>query len=115
MKYLIFASLLFIAFITSTNAQPHRFSIKDRVSQLKDSLALSDAQSVIIDSILTNAMDNTRNLDVTGSNRRQAIMEIMKQTDTDIEKILTPDQKTKYEAMLAERRDRMQVRMNRGN
>ena len=115
MKYLIFASLLFLAFLSTSSAQQHRFSIKDRVAQLKDSLALSDTQSVAVDSILTNAMDKARNLDITGSDRRQAMMQIMKQADIDIENILTPDQKTKYEAMQAERRSRMQSRMNKYN
>ena len=113
MKSLIFSIIITLAFIAGANAQ-HRFSIQDRVAQLKDSLALSDSQSVAVDSILTSAMDKGRNMDVSGSERREAMMQIMKQANTDIEKILTDDQRVKYERMLAERRSQMQNRYNRG-
>ena len=113
MKSLIFSIIIALTFIVGANAQ-HRFSIKDRVAQLKDSLALTDTQSVTVDSILTNAMDKGRNLDLTGSERREAMMQIMKDANNDIEKILTADQRVKYERMLAERRSQMQNRYNRG-
>ena len=112
MKNLILSIIMTFAFIAGANAQ-HRFSIQDRVAQLKDSLALTDTQSVAIDSILTNAMEKGRNMDVTGSERREAMMQIMKDANKDIEKILTDDQRVKYERMLAERRSRMQNRPNR--
>ena len=113
MKNLIFSIIITLAFIAGANAQ-RRFSIQDRVAQLKDSLALTDTQSVAIDSILTNAMEKGRNMDVTGSERREAMMQIMKDANKDIEKILTDDQRVKYERMLAERRSQMQNRYNRG-
>ncbi len=113
MKNLILSIIIALAFIAGANAQ-HRFSIQDRVAQLKDSLALTDTQSVAIDSILTNAMEKGRNMDVTGSERREAMMQIMKDANKDIEKILTDDQRVKYERMLAERRSQMQNRYNRG-
>ena len=112
MKNLILSIIITLAFIVGANAQ-HRFSIQDRVAQLKDSLALTDTQSVAIDSILTNAMEKGRNMDVTGSERREAMMQIMTEANKDIEKILTDDQRVKYERMLAERRSRMQNRPNR--
>lgn len=113
MKSLIFSIIIALTFIVGANAQ-HRFSIQDRVAQLKDSLALTDTQSVAIDSILTNAMDKGRNLDLTGSERREAMMQIMKDANNDIEKILNVDQRVKYERMLSERRSQMQNRYNRG-
>ena len=113
MKNLILSIIIALAFIAGANAQ-HRFSIQDRVAQLKDSLALTDTQSVAIDSILTNAMEKGRIMDVTGSERREAMMQIMKDANKDIEKILTDDQRVKYERMLAERRSQMQNRYNRG-
>lgn len=114
MKSFIFSIIIALTFIVGANAQ-HRFSIQDRVAQLKDSLALTDSQSVAVDSILTNAMEKGRNLDVADSERREAMMQIMTEANKDIEKVLTDDQRVKYESMLAERRSRMQNTPNREN
>ncbi len=117
MKSVIFISILFFICLSAANAQQFRhFSIQDRVAQLKDSLALSDSQTVIVDSILTNSMQKARSMDVSEPDRRDAMMQIMKETDAAVEKVLTKDQQVIYERMLAERRAEMQQRMmNRRN
>jgi|GEM_PF-3188747 len=117
MKVLFLTVIIAITLLTAANAQQHRrFSVQDRVAQLKDSLALSDSQATAVDSILTNAMNKAQSLDESGPDRREAMMQIMKDANTDIEKVLTDDQRVKFEKMQAERRAEMQQRMmNRRN
>ena len=44
------------------------------------------------------------------ADRRAAMRQIMNDANTQVESILTPDQKDKYEEMMAERRGRMRSR-----
>jgi Spy/CpxP family protein refolding chaperone len=96
---------------TLVQAQPQRMSIEDRVKILKDSLKLSDDQSMKITKILedqreemTNAMnENKDNRDAMQTARR----EIMKKADEQIKSLLTEDQATKYDKMVKTRRARM--------
>ena len=109
MKKLILTLVVSLAFIAGINAQG-RMSMEDRAKMLKDSLALSDSQSVVVDSIYAAAGEKMKNIDASGQDRREAMMTIMNDVNTQIENILTPDQKDKYEKMMAERRSRMQNR-----
>ena len=77
---------------------------------MKDSLALSNNQAVIIDSIFTGAGEKIKNIDASGQERREATKKIMDDVNTQVENILTPEQKVKYEQIMAERRTRMQNR-----
>ena len=105
-------SIIFLLF-TVANAQG-RYSIKDRVQQLKDSLSLSDGQVVAIDSILTTAMNKVKDISATGQERRQAISQIMLEANSNIEKVLTDSQKEKFEQIQAERRNMMRERRYNG-
>jgi Spy/CpxP family protein refolding chaperone len=92
-------------------AQQQRVTIEDRVKILKDSLKLSDEQSVKITKILedqreemTTAMNENRdNRDAMQTARK----EIMKKADEQIKSVLTEDQAKKYDAMVKSRRARM--------
>jgi Spy/CpxP family protein refolding chaperone len=114
MKNLILTAVIVFAFIAGVNAQS-RFSSKDRLQQMKDSLALSDSQAAVIDSLFTGAGEKIKNIDLTGQDRRDAIRKIMDEVNTQVETVLTPDQKTKYEQMLANQRSRMQNRQRDSN
>jgi hypothetical protein len=114
MKNLILTAVISLAFIAALNAQG-RFSMKDRARELKDSLALSDSQYVIIDSIFTGAGEKMKNIDMKGDERRTAMKQIMDDINTQVESVLTPDQKIKYEQILAEQRNRMQNRHRYNN
>lgn len=50
-----------------------------------------------------------------GQERRDAIRKIMDEVNIQVESVLTPDQKTKYEQMLADQRSRMQNRQRDSN
>lgn len=107
----IFVIGIAILFSTLAQAQPQRMSIEDRVKILKDSLKLSDEQSVKITKFLedqreemTTAMgENRDNHDAMQAARK----EIMKKADENIKSVLTEDQAKKYDEMLKERRARM--------
>ena len=106
MKNLLITAFIVLTFIAGVNAQG-RFSMKDRIQEMKDSLALSDSQTVAITAIYTTAGEKMKSIDATGQERRQAMHQIMDDVNTQVENILTPEQKVKYEAMMAERRSRM--------
>jgi len=100
-----------ILFSPLAQAQQQRVTIEDRVKILKDSLKLSDEQSVKITKILedqreemTTAMNENRdNRDAMQAARK----EIMKKADEQIKSVLTDEQAKKYDAMVKSRRARM--------
>ena len=103
-----------ILFSTLAQAQPVRMSIEDRVKILKDSLKLSDEQSVKITKILedqreemTTAMNENRD---DRDAMQAARKEIMKKADEQIKSVLTEDQVKKYDDMLKGRRARTRQR-----
>ncbi len=109
MKNLLLSTAFILLFVAGVSAQG-RFSVKDRVDQMKQRLSLTDEQTVKVDSILTASMDKAKNLDVTGPERRDAMRKIMTDSNTAIESILTDTQKVEFQKMLDERRNRMQNR-----
>ena len=114
MKSLMLTAVFVLAFIVGINAQ-NRFSVKDRVDRLKESLNLTDAQAAQVDSILTAARDKSEALPDSVQDRRQAVRQIMIEANADVEKILTDDQKVQYKKMMEERRNHMRRRPNNGN
>jgi len=114
MKQLLLTIVIVFSLVALTSAQ-NRFSIKDRVDRLKERLSLTDTQTAQVDSILTAVQDSAKNITASGPERREAMRQLMMQSNTDIEKILTDTQKAEYEKMLEERRSRMQNQPNRNN
>lgn len=106
MKNLILTTLIAFSFIAGVNAQG-RFSQKDRIKEMKDNLALTDRQVTKIDSIFTRTQKKMETIDASGQDRMEAMKQIMEANDTQIESVLTPKQKVKYKAMIAERKSRM--------
>ena len=114
MKKIFLTAVISFAVIVGLNAQG-RMSMEDRVKMMKHTLALSDSQSVIVDSIFASAGDKIKNVDASSPDRRAAIRKIMDDVNTQVESILTPEQKDKYESMMAERRSRMRKPSDSGN
>ncbi len=109
MKNVFLSLIITFAFLAAANAQG-RYSMQGRVQQLKDSLALSNSQVSAIDSIYAQAREKFQNISASGQERRQAMREIMLDTNAAIEKILTDEQRVKYEKMLTERKSIMRGR-----
>ncbi len=115
MKRLLLAAVFILAFVLGTNAQNRRFSLQDRVENLKERLNLTDVQTAKVDSILKASMDSIRSIPDTVQNRRKAMRQIMTNTNTAIENILTDNQKAEYKKMMEERRGHMRQRRDNGN
>lgn len=82
-----------------------------RADMLKDRLGLSDSQTTQVKLILEDSrtkMEAVRsNSSLSQDDRRSQMMSIRKAENDKIDGVLTPDQKTKYDAMQAQMRDRM--------
>jgi Spy/CpxP family protein refolding chaperone len=82
-----------------------------RAEMLKDRLGLSDSQTSQVKSILEDSrtkMETLRsNSSLSQDDRRSQMMSIRKSDNDKIEALLTPDQKTKYDAMQQQTRGRM--------
>lgn len=82
-----------------------------RTEMLKDRLGLSDSQTTQVKSILEDSrtkMETLRsNSSLSQDDRRSQMMSIRKGESDKIEGLLTPDQKTKYDAMQQQMRGRM--------
>jgi Spy/CpxP family protein refolding chaperone len=82
-----------------------------RTAMLKDRLALNDSQTAQVKSILTDSQTKMQalrsNSSLSQDDRRSQMMSIRKDENDKIEGVLTPDQKTKYDAIQQQMRDRM--------
>ena len=103
-----------ILFSTLVQAQPQRMSVEDRVKILKDSLKLSDEQSLKITKILEDQREEmTTAMNENQGDReamRSVMQGIMKKSDDKIKTILSKVQVTKYDKIVQERRARMERR-----
>ena len=99
---------------TLVQAQPQRLSVEDRVKILKDSLKLSDEQSLKITKILEDQREEmTTAMNENQGDReamRSVMQGIMKKSDDKIKTILSKVQVTKYDKIVQERRARMERR-----
>ena len=103
---IISLSVLVILFSLSViNAQPRR-TPAERAIMLKEQLNLNDIQTAKVDSIYTEADKKFQDASQDGFDRAK-FRAIMDSTNTEIEKILTPDQKDAFNKFLQERRNRM--------
>jgi F0F1-type ATP synthase membrane subunit b/b' len=114
--------LLVAVFVFSTlTAQPMRRTPEERVKQLKEQLSLDAKQEKKALEIFKEsdtkreAMFNEMNANDDREAGREKMMKLFEETDKKIEKILTKDQKKKYEEIKKERQQRMGGRGERRN
>jgi Spy/CpxP family protein refolding chaperone len=85
-----------------------------RTMRLQKQLGLSDEQTAQVKTVLADSgakMETLRaNQDLDPRDRRTQMMALRKDEETRLEAIFTPDQKAKYEEMMAQERARMQNR-----
>jgi hypothetical protein len=107
-----------ILFSAATQAQPQRMSVEERVKILKDSLNLNDAQSAKITKILEDQREEMTTIMSENQGDRDAMRTAMQETiekaDNKIKLLLSDKQLAKYEAMLKQRKARMERRMRDG-
>ncbi len=114
MKHLLLTAIIAFSFIAISVAQ-NRPSVQDRVERLKAMLSLTDQQAAKVESILTAAQESAKSITTYGSERREAMQQIMAKAHSDIKKILTDTQKAEYEKILSQPRGRMGNRPDRNN
>ncbi len=105
-----------VAFI-SLNAfsQPRGNRVEMQLKKIQEKVVLTNEQTVKVKSLLEKAQDEIRaqfeNSDGDRQARREALMKQMEKTDSSIVKILTKEQKPKYDEYKKERQKEMQDRM----
>jgi periplasmic protein CpxP/Spy len=81
---------------------------EERVKHLKETLGLTDDQATKIQAIYVAAQEKTKPLredkSLSQEDRRAKMGEIMKSTQEDVNKVLTPDQQAKLKAEQEKRR-----------
>jgi Spy/CpxP family protein refolding chaperone len=109
---LLFLVVTFLAGVSASPglAQGMRLSAEERTQRLKDTLSLNEEQAGKILAIYKDADKERQELFASGSEDRDARMAAMRslseKTDTKIEALLTPEQKTKYQELVKQRQMR---------
>ena len=98
---------------------PHRGGPERRVEMMQHELNLSSDQSAQLKSIMAGEHSKMEalhsNSSLSQADMRSQMMAIHQASDSQIRAMLTPDQVTKYDAMQAHMRARMQERRNDGD
>lgn len=105
------ALIITIVLFLVTNIFPQQSSRADaRLNELKERLKLTDEQTqqvkIILDTNIVE-MQNFMQENHSREERREKIVEHTKKVDSQIEQILTEDQKKEYAKMKEERREKM--------
>lgn len=102
MKILIVLSAAFILFAGTINAQ-QRLTPQERAKNLKESLGLTNEQTIKVEQILTNSNAEIQKLQAGEIPDREQFREIRENSNKAILDILTEKQKTEFNKMLEER------------
>lgn len=110
MLYALVAAVLVGLISVVALAQPMRRTPEQQTQTLKDSLNLTKDQAAKVLGIFQTADKERDSVMSSNTGDRQARWEsmrgLMEKTDKQIEALLTPEQKTKYDAMKAQRMQR---------
>lgn len=115
-KFLFQAIGLIVLFLTQQliYAQGMMATPEERSKRLKEQISLTDEQVTQVTKIFESAqqemMQKRDSLQGDRAAMRSAMMEMVSKTDKAIEKILTAEQKKKYEELKKERRQQLQQR-----
>lgn len=86
-----------------------------QIKRLQEKVGLTDAQTVKVKEILQKARDEARKAFENGDGDRESMREMMmksrEKSDAEIMKLLTKEQKPKFEALRKEQQKEMQERM----
>ena len=73
------------------------------IDEIKANVNLTDSQVITVDSILTDAATKLQGVTDTGDSGQQAKTQIINDAYSSIRKILTDDQRTKFDALVAQK------------
>lgn len=103
MKKLMFIALAFVFAISSMNAQAPKDGPRDggdrmkkRVEQLKSELQLTDEQTKKIEDLFAAQGKAMKELRESGDFNRDKMKDLMKERETKMKEILTPEQQVKF-------------------
>jgi hypothetical protein len=117
MKYRKFLLVLIAiaCVIVTTVSQPRGNRVEMQLKKIQEKVRLDSAQTIKVKELLQKAQENIRAQFENGNEdrqaRREAMMNQMEKTDSAIVKLLTKEQKPKYDEYKKERRKEMQDRM----
>lgn len=108
--------LVAMAFISLTaSSQPRGNRVEMQLKRIQEKVVLTSEQATKVKGLLEKAQEEIRaqfeNSDGDRQARRDAMMKQMEKTDLEIVKLLTKEQKPKYEEYKKERQKEMQDRM----
>ncbi len=108
--------LVAVAFISlSAFSQPRGNRVEMQLKKIQEKVVLTSEQTAKVKNLLEKAQEEIRaqfeNSDGDRQARREAMMKQMEKTDSSIVKILTKEQKPKYDEYKKERQKEMQDRM----
>lgn len=106
MKNVILLITMFSFIISLAVVAQPRFTPQERLKMLKERLSLTDEQSAKVEKILINSDKEMKNLRDAENQDRTEFRKIMENSNQEILKILSDKQKTEYNKMLEERRNR---------
>jgi hypothetical protein len=100
---------IIILMIIAISAQAQmRMTHEERLKQYQERLKLDDKQTKSVDSILKKSEEKIKAIDTDDwTERREAMMKIMDDTNSKIEKLLNATQKVELKKMIEERKARM--------
>ena len=117
MKYRNLLLVLVMAACVSFTAvsQPRGNRVEMQLKRITEKVGLTNEQATKVKDVLQKAQDEMRaqfeNSDGDRNARREAMMKRMEKTDAEITKLLTKEQKPKYDEYKKERQKEMQERM----
>ena len=114
-RYLLLAMFVVFCISVTTISQPRGNRVEMQLKRINEKVELTKEQTVKVKDLLQKAQDEIRaqfeNGDGDREARREAMVKQMEKTDVEIIKLLTKEQKPKYEEYKKERRKEMQERM----
>lgn len=114
---MFFVIVLTIMITAGVLAQPRNGEgrAEAQIKRLQEKVGLTDEQTVKVKAILQKAREEARKAFENGDGDREAMREMMmksrEKTDAEIMKLLTKEQKPKFEALRKEQQKEMQERM----
>lgn len=115
MKNIIITSIIVLFIISISIFAQNRMTPEERTKMLKEKLGLTEEQTQKVELILAQSSEKIKELHSENKGNRDQFRQIMQDTNGEIEKILTDDQKQAYEKMLQERRKGMHSRIMNNN
>lgn len=113
--FFVFSLTMLFAVVSLAQPRNGEGRTEAQIKRLQEKVGLTDEQTVKVKAILQKAREEARQAFENGDGDREAMREMMmksrEKTDAEIVKLLTKEQKPKFEALRKEQQKEMQERM----